>query len=121
MSNQKKFGVWMDSQHATVAGREHIDSGDFVILSHVKRAETHEAHGEKNEHNQEKMLQGKFFNEITTHMQNAEEVHVTGTGVAQEQFMHFLAGTPQFKNTKTTESTSNKMSDESLLEYFEKN
>ena len=64
MSNQKKFGVWMDSQHATVAGREHIDSGDFVILGHVKREDTHEAHGEKTGHNQEKMLQGKFFNEI---------------------------------------------------------
>ena len=121
MSNQKKFGVWMDSHHAIVAGREHIDSGNFVIISHVKREDTHEASGEKNEHNMEKMLQGKFFNEITTHMQNAEVVHVTGTGVAQEQFMHFLAATPQFKNTKTSESTSNKMSDEKLVEFFEKN
>ncbi len=30
-------------------------------------------------------------------MQNAEEVHVTGTGTSQEQFTHYMAGTPQFK------------------------
>ena len=33
-----------------------------------------------------------------THLQNAEEVHVTGTGQEQEQFIHHLAATPQFKN-----------------------
>ena len=52
-------------------------------------------------------------------MQNAEEVHVTGTGTAQEQFINYLAETPQFKNTTTNESTSNKMSDEKLVEYMD--
>ncbi|MEO7445706.1 MAG: hypothetical protein ABIU55_09425, partial [Ferruginibacter sp.] len=72
---------------------------------------------EKNENNAEKTLQNKYFKEILSLMQNAEEVHLTGTGITQEQFMHFMADTPQFKNTVTTESTSNKMSDENLIAY----
>jgi hypothetical protein len=52
-------------------------------------------------------------------MQNATHIHITGTGQAQEQFIHYLADTPQFKNTKTEESTSNKMSDEKILEFLE--
>ena len=51
-------------------------------------------------------------------MQNAEEVHVSGTGTSQEQLMHYMAATPQFKNTVTKESTSNKMSDENLAAYI---
>ena len=55
-------------------------------------------------------------------MQNAEEVHVTGTGTgtgtAQEQFIHYLAVTPQFKKTVARECTSNRMSDERLGEFI---
>ena len=64
------------------------------------------------------MLQAKFFKEIATHLVNATHLHATGTGQVQEQFMHYLAETPQFKNTKTEDSTANKMSDERLLEFF---
>ena len=64
------------------------------------------------------MAQAKFFKEITSHMQNATDIHLTGTGTAQEQFIKYLADTPQFKNTKTAESTSNKMSDERLIEFI---
>lgn len=99
----------MDSQHATLVGREHVDNGAFIILDHIT---------DKTEHNDEQDKQHKFFKEITMHMQNAEEIHVTGTGVAQEQFIHYLAATPQFKNTIAKESTSNKMSDEHLLEFI---
>lgn len=119
MSNQKKFGVWMDSQHATIAGSDNSGTGTLTILAHVIGEEPSSNSGsEKNEHNQKQMLQAKFFKEIATHLVNATHVHVTGTGQAQEQFMHFLADTPQFKNTKTEESTANKMSDERLLEFF---
>ena len=69
-------------------------------------------------HNDEKTLQHKFFKEILTQMQNAEEVHLTGTGTSQEQLMRYKKETPQFKNTITTD-TSNKMSDENLAEYIE--
>ena len=51
-------------------------------------------------------------------MLNATHVHVTGTGQAQEKFIHYLTATPQFKNSKTAESTSNRMSDEKLIEYI---
>ena len=118
MSNQKQFGVWMDLHHATVVGKENLDSGDFVILAHVKGEATQGNSNENTAHNHERMVQSKFFKEITSHMQNAEEVHITGTGTSQEQFMHYMKETPQFKNTITNESTSNKMSDEKLAQYI---
>ena len=73
---------------------------------------------EKSENNAERTFQHKFFKQITAHMQNAEDVHITGTGIAQEQLIHYLAETAQFKNTVAKESTSNKMSDEKLVEYI---
>lgn len=51
-------------------------------------------------------------------MPNADEVHVAGTGTAQEQFIHYLASTPQYKDTVTKEFPSNKMSDEKLVEFI---
>ena len=59
----------------------------------------------------------KLFKNVTAHMQNVDELHVTGTGTAQEQFIKYLHETSQYKNVETKESTSNKMSDESLIEY----
>ena len=73
---------------------------------------------EKSANNAQRTLQLKFFKEISAHMQNAEQVHVTGTGKEQEQFIHFLSETPQFKHAIAKESTSNKMSDEKLIEYM---
>ena len=116
--NKKQFGVWMDTHHATVVGRENADTTDFSVIGHCDNAGAEPNTSEKNEHNDEKTLQHKFFKEILTHMQNAEEVHLTGTGTSQEQLMHYMAETPQFKNTVTHESTSNKMSDENLVEYI---
>ena len=63
-------------------------------------------------------LTQKFFKEIAALMQNVDEIHITGTGDSQEQFMKFLAGTPQYKNAVADESTSNKMSDEKLNGHF---
>ena len=116
--NKKQFGVWMDLHNATVAGRENIDAGNFVILGHISNPVTEPNSTEKAAHNAERGAQHKYFKEITALMQNAEEVHITGTGIAQEQLMHFMAETPQFKNTVTNESTSNKMSDEKLTGYI---
>jgi stalled ribosome rescue protein Dom34 len=118
MINQKQFGVWMDTHHATVAGNENAETGALVILTHIKGEEVSPSPSNKNENNQKKMLQAKFFKEITSHLLNVTHLHVTGTGQVQEQFIHYLAATPQFKNTKTEESTSNKMSDEKLVEFF---
>lgn len=116
--HKKQFGVWMDTHHATIIGHADDTAEEFSVLGHVKNPG---ADGNSNEHaqqNQQRTLQHHFFKEITSHMQNAGAVHVTGTGTAQEQFIHYLAETPQFKNTIAKESTSNKMSDEKLVEFI---
>jgi len=116
MSNQKQFGVWMDNHNAVVVGSESTDT-PLIVLAHIKGEVISPNSSEKNSNNQVKTVQAKFFKEIASHMVNATHVHVTGTGQAQEQFIHYLAATPQFKNSKTAESTTNKMSDEKLIEY----
>ena len=116
--NKKQFGIWMDSHHATVVGKPDPEAQNFSVLGHVENAGAGTNSSEKNEHNDEKTLQHKFFKAILTHMQNAEEVHLTGTGTSQEQLIHYMADTPQFKNTITHESTANKMSDENLAVYI---
>jgi stalled ribosome rescue protein Dom34 len=118
MNNQKQFGVWMDNHQAAVVGSNNTEDGPLTVLAHVKGETVSPNSNEKNSNNKEKMVQAKFFKEIASHMVNATEVHVTGTGQAQEQFIRYLAATPQFKNSKTAESTSNKMSDEKLIEYI---
>ncbi len=118
MSNQKKFGVWMDTQHATVVGSDNNEAGTLTILAQVAGEAISPSPSNKNENNQKQMLQAKFFKEIAAQLVNATHLHATGTGQVQEQFIHYLAETPQFKNTKTEESTANKMSDERLLEFF---
>ena len=116
--NKKQFGVWMDTHHATVVGRATNDTDDFTVLAVAGNAGAEHNTSEKNQHNDERTLQQKFFKEILSHMQNAEELHLTGTGTSQEQLMRYMADTPQFKNTVTQESTSNKMSDENLAAYI---
>lgn len=117
MTNQREFGVWMDTHHAVIVGRENVEEGDFTVLAHVEGDEN-PPNTEKHAHNTAIMVQAKFFKEIASHMQNATHIHITGTGKAQEQFIHYLAETPQFKNAKTEESTSNKMSDENFIGYI---
>ena len=117
MNNQKQFGVWMDNHSAAVVGSESAES-PLTVLAHIKGEVISPNSNEKNSNNHEKTLQAKYFKEIASHMANASHVHVTGTGQAQEQFIRYLAATPQFKNSKTAESTSNKMSDEKLIEYI---
>lgn len=116
--NKKQFGVWMDSQHATIVGREQVDSGKFVIIGRAKNSSQGGNSNENASNNAGKTLQQKFFKEISAHMQNVDEVYVTGTGKEQEQFIRFLSSTPQFKKAVSKESTSNKMSDEKLVEYI---
>jgi stalled ribosome rescue protein Dom34 len=118
MSNHKQFGVWLDKSNATIVGRESVDTGNFTILAHIHGEHTAANSNEKHAQNQEKTLQGKFFKEITSHIQNADVVHTTGNGDVQEQFNHYLAETAQFKNAKTSDSTSDKMSDEKLIAFF---
>jgi stalled ribosome rescue protein Dom34 len=118
VKNKKQFGIWMDSHHATIVGREHIDSGDFILLGHAKSEAQQSNSNENAGNNAERTQQTKFFKEINAFTQNMEEVHVTGTGQVQEQFIHYMAGTPQFKGVVAKESTSNKMSDENLIHFI---
>jgi len=118
MSNQKQFGIWMDTQAAVIIGKEQPESDSVSILATVAGEKATSKPSEKTTHNHEKSLQAKFFKEIATHLQNATYIHVTGTGQIQEQFIHYLADTPQFKNTRTDESTVNKMSDDGLVAFM---
>jgi stalled ribosome rescue protein Dom34 len=118
MNNQKQFGVWMDNHQAVVVGSESTTDGPLSVIAHVSVETGSPNSSEKNANNQEIMLQAKYFKEIAALMVNATHIHVTGTGQAQEQFIRYLSETPQFKNSKTVESTSNKMSDEKLVEYI---
>ena len=118
MNVKKQFGVWMDSHHATVASKDTETQGLFTVIAQVK---SEGESGNSNEHtanNHEISITSRFFKEIAAHMPNADVLHITGTGQVQEQFARYLAETPQYKGTQTSDSTSNKMSDESLLEYF---
>lgn len=118
--NKKLFGVWMDTHNATIVGKEAIDSGSFIIIDHITNVGTDHNQNEKAAHNKEVGLTQKFFKEIASVMPNVDEIHITGTGQAQEQFMKFLTETPQYKNVVSSESTSNKMSDENLIEFIAK-
>ncbi len=108
----------MDSHNATIVGKEDLESNEFIVLGHVFNAGPDANSNEKTSNNQEITLTHKFFKEIAILMPNIDEIHLTGTGQIQEQFMKFLAETPQYKNALSTESTSNKMSDENLAIFI---
>lgn len=105
----------MDAHHATIAGRKDEDTAEFMILGKVDNPGADRNSNENAENNQEQALTHKFFKEIAAKMVNVDEIHVTGTGHAQEQFIHFLSDTPQYKHTVATESTSTRMSDNDLV------
>ena len=117
--NKKQFGIWMDTQQAIIVGRENAGIGSFVILANEKNAGDSGNSNENASNNNEKTLRQAFFKEISTHMQNIDELHVTGTGQVQEQFIRYMADTSQFKNTIANHSTSNKMSDEKLVAFID--
>lgn len=118
MANQKQFGVWMDTQAAVIVGKEMPEAEALSVLASVKGEKNSSNSSEKTANNHEKSLQAKFFKEIASHLENATYIHVTGSGQVQEQFIHYLADTPQFKNTRTDESTSTKMSDDKLVAFI---
>ena len=116
--NKKQFGVWMDSHNATIVGRENTENSEFSVLFYVQNEGAANNSNENSSNNQEIALTLKFFKEIASKMPNVDEIHITGTGQIQEQFIKFLGETAQYKNAKATESTSNKMSDESFVKFI---
>lgn len=115
--NKKQFGVWMDSHNATIVGKEGFE-GEFIILESIINAGSDKNSSENASNNQEIGLTQKFFKEIASKMPNVDQIHITGTGQIQEQFIKYLADTPQYKNVQSSESTSNKMSDENLALFI---
>jgi stalled ribosome rescue protein Dom34 len=119
MNNQKQFGVWMDNHQAAVVGSRNSEEGSpLTVVAHIKGSISGANSNERTANNSGKTLQTKYFKEIASHMPNATHVHVTGTGQVQEQFIRYLASTPQFKNSKTGESTSTKMTDDKLIAFI---
>ena len=109
----------MDSHEAIIVAKDlHANSG-MEVIGKVKGEKTASNSSEKNANNHEHSLTTKFFKEIAGMMTNATHIHVTGTGQVQEQFIHYLSDTPQWKHTIAEDSTSNKMSDDKLMEYME--
>ena len=112
--HKKQFGVWMDAKLATITGRADTEAGEFKVVGLVKNTSGAKAPNENAANRQ------KYFKDIANRMPNIDEIHITGTGQVQEQFMKFLAESPQYKNAVSSESTSNKMNDEQLISYFTK-
>ena len=109
----------MDSEKATVVGRENIDEGNFSVVGSAEKVIRGGNSNENATNNAEKSDLEKYFKGILSHMQNVDELHVTGPGQVQENFINFLKDTPQYKNVNTTHCTSTKMNDEKLVEFFE--
>src|SRR3954462_11629443 len=99
VKNKKQFGVWMNSNHAIIVGRKSRDTDDFSIVARANTIKSDSYLNENSANNAEQGAQQKLFKEITSYMQNVDEVHVTGTGNAQEQFINYLARIPQYRNT----------------------
>ena len=107
----EKFGVPHDAQVPP-------QPESFVVIGYAENSGPGSNSNENASNNLEKNLLNKFFKKINSFMPNVDEIHVTGTGQIQEQYIHQLAETPQYKNVISKESTANKMSDEKLIEFI---
>ena len=116
--NKKQFGIWMDTHQAIIIGRNPVETGGFAVLAHEENPRASSNSNENASNNSERTQQHKFFKLIATHMQNAEVLHVTGTGQVQEQFIKYMSEMPQFKNTVSEQSTSQKMGDSQLVDFI---
>lgn len=117
-NNKKQFGVWMDGISAFVIGKENLSDGDFKLIAEVGGEKAPFNSNENTGNNHQQTLEQKFFKEIASHMQNAEEIHITGPGKIQDQFANYLSDVAQFKKAETSTCTSNKMNEEQMLEFF---
>ena len=115
---KKQFGVWLNSNHAIIVGREGEGKSDFKIIGEEFSDNTPNNSNENTGNNAVRNSQLKLFKSIASHMQNVDELHITGTGVSQEQFMNYLSETPKYKKTVTEKSTTNEMSKERLVEFI---
>jgi hypothetical protein len=96
--SEKTKTIWCldGSHHATIVGRENVDSGKFVILGHEKLMINLFIQA-KAQLIMPREVPSKLFKTSTAHMQNVDELHVTGTGTAQRTVINYLKDTPQYK------------------------
>ncbi|REC46449.1 hypothetical protein [Chryseobacterium pennipullorum] len=125
MSDKKLAGIWMDTEKAIVAKNHDAQTvSEFFLCNPVKAEIQHGNSSENAGNNAQITNRNKFFKEVERLLTNSQEVYITGPGVAQEEFKHFLHDTAQFRDLKITLDTSQQMSDEKVLEtvkdYFNK-
>ena len=114
---KRHFAIWMDTQHATIAGPDENDHNRLVILGHAKYHDPGRSPGEAPASHTEITKHHKFFKEIAAKIVNPDAIHLTGTGKIQEEFRHYLSETPRFKHAALSDDTSNKMEDERFLHF----
>ncbi len=121
MNNKRKkqFGVWMDTHHAVIVGRADGNGVEFSVLGTAGEVGDIQVMPERKQYPDASVLQDRFFKEILFYMRNAEEVHLTGTGKWQKEFIAYMSNSPQCKDTATAVSISAKMNDDELAEYIE--
>ena len=86
--NKKAFGVWMDTHHATIIGKENVEGDTFVVLGTVTNNGADNNSNEHAAHNHEVTLKQKYFKEIAALMPNVDEIHVTGSGQIRSSFLN---------------------------------
>ena len=89
MTNQKQFGIWLDTRQAVIIGKENLEDEQFTVLATVASDDIPGNTSEKNHNHHEKTVQLKYFKSIAIHLHNATNIHITGTGQVQEQFIHW--------------------------------
>lgn len=108
---EKLAGVWLDHHEAHIISNH---DGRTVSALRVKghvTSDTHSGgHGSEYTANNAKVnALHKFFNEILHELTNTDELHLLGTGIAQEQLIHYVKGISQWKKMKVTEESTGKL------------
>ena len=114
--SEKLAGVSLDHHEAhIISNHDGQEVTSLQIKGHVK-SEDHGRHGSEFTANNAKVnALHKFFDDILAHLTNTQELHLLGTGTAQEEFTNYLATIPQWKKMKVTDEPTGKMSAEETL------
>ncbi|MDR2235190.1 MAG: hypothetical protein LBE92_03620 [Chryseobacterium sp.] len=117
MTDRKLAGIWIDTEKAIVVKNHDAQNAfKFFLCSPVKAEIQHGNSSENAGNNAERTNRIKFFKEVEHLLTNSQEVYITGPGTIQEELRNYLHDTAQFRNLKIDLDTSQKMSDEQVLE-----
>ena len=117
MSDKKLAGLWLDSEKAIVVKNHDAQNAfKFFVCDPIKRDVQHGNSSENAGNNAEQTSKIKFFKEIDHLIENVQELYITGPGTIQEELKNYLHDTAQFKNLKITVDSSQKMTDEQVLQ-----